>query len=211
MAGADGSTPCRAIIGRMRKRPEKTEQTKAELTEAFWRLYATTPVEKISVSQVCTTAGYNRATFYLHYRDIYDLLESIEARLLEGMTECVEGCMKRLAADSGKLALIAALKDVIVYYERNKRYIVVLLGAQGDPSFTIRLKDALKPLWRRYVITDTGDHSDQELDLMLEYTLSGTLFMVSRWLQEPGDISAVEIGKLVYDTSIRDLGQRAAK
>ena len=46
---------------------------------------------------------------------------------------------------------------------------------------------------------------------MLEYTLSGTLFMVSRWLQEPGDISAVEIGKLVYDTSIRDLGQRAAK
>lgn len=195
----------------MRKRPEKTEQTKAELQEAFWRLYATTPVEKISVSQVCTTAGYNRATFYLHYRDIYDLLESIESRLLEGMTACVELCMKHLAADSSKLALISALKDVIVYYERNKRYIVVLLGAQGDPSFTIRLKDELKPLWRRYVITDTGDHSDQELDLMLEYTLSGTLFMVSRWLQDPGDISAVEIGKLIYDTSIRDLGQRAAK
>lgn len=194
----------------MKRRPEKTEQTKAELREAFWSLYEQMPIEKVSVRAVCEQAGYNRATFYLHFHDIYDMLELIEAELLSGMTSCVESCMQRLAADGGKLALMAALKDVIVYYERNKRYIVVLLGAQGDPSFTIRLKDALKPLWRRYVITDSGEHTEQELDLMLEYTLSGTLFMVSRWLQDPGDISAVEIGKLVYDTSIRELGARAA-
>ena len=195
----------------MAKRPQKTEQTKADIREAFWRLYAAAPIEKISVRQVCETAGYNRATFYLYFQDIYDLLELIEAELLAGMTACVESCMQRLAKGSGKLALMAALKEVITFYERNKRYIVVLLGPQGDPAFTIRLKDALKPLWRRYVIVETGDHTEQELDLMLEYTLSGTLFMVSRWLAEPGDISAVEIGKLVYDTSIRDLAARAGQ
>lgn len=195
----------------MAKRPQKTEQTKADIREAFWRLYADSPIEKVSVRQVCELAGYNRATFYLYFQDIYDLLESIEAELLAGMTACVESCMQRLEKSNGKLALMAALKEVIVFYERNKRYIVVLLGPQGDPSFTIRLKDALKPLWRRYVITQTGDHTEQELDLMLEYTLSGTLFMVSRWLAEPGDISAVEIGKLVYDTSIRDLSARAGQ
>lgn len=195
----------------MAKRPQKTEQTKADIREAFWRLYADSPIEKVSVRQVCELAGYNRATFYLYFQDIYDLLESIEAELLAGMTACVESCMQRLEKSSGKLALMAALKEVIVFYERNKRYIVVLLGPQGDPSFTIRLKDALKPLWRRYVITQTGDHTEQELDLMLEYALSGTLFMVSRWLAEPGDISAVEIGKLVYDTSIRDLAARAGQ
>lgn len=195
----------------MAKRPQKTEQTKADIREAFWRLYAEKPIEKVSVRQVCETAGYNRATFYLYFQDIYDLLESIEVELLDGMTACVESCMQRLEKSSGKLALMAALKEVIVFYERNKRYIVVLLGPQGDPAFTVRLKDALKPLWRRYVITQTGDHTEQELDLMLEYTLSGTLFMVSRWLAEPGDISAVEIGKLVYDTSIRDLSARAGQ
>lgn len=201
----------RVIIGPMAKRPKKTEQTKADIREAFWRFYAESPIEKVSVRQVCELAGYNRATFYLYFQDIYDLLESIEAELLAGMTACVESCMQRLEKNSGKLALMAALKEVIIFYERNKRYIVVLLGPQGDPAFTIRLKDALKPLWRRYVITQTGDHTEQELDLMLEYTLSGTLFMVSRWLAEPGDISAVEIGKLVYDTSIRDLAARAGQ
>ncbi len=194
----------------MRKRPEKTEQTKADLEEAFWRLYETSPVEKVSVSAVCERAGYNRATFYLHFKDIYDLLESIESRIANGMTACVETCMQRLAADTSKLALMAALKDVIAYYERNRRYIVVLLGPKGDPAFTVRLKDALKPLWRRYVIQDAGQHTEQELDLMLEYTLAGTLFMISRWLADPGDIGVVEMGKLVYDTSIRDLSARAS-
>ena len=195
----------------MNKRPQQTERTKADIREAFWRLYAKVPIEKVSVRQVCELAGYNRATFYLYFRDIYDLLESIENNLIDGMTACVEGCMRKLEGDSSKLALVSALKDVVVFYERNKRYIVVLLGPQGDPAFTLRLKDALKPLWRRYVITDAGSHSEQELDLMLEYTLSGTLFMISRWLQEPGGISAAEIGKLVYDTSIRELNIRAAK
>ena len=77
----------------MKKRPEKTEQTKADLKEAFWRLYADKPIEKITVGEVCKLAGYNRGTFYLHYRDLYEMLATIEASLLEGMTECVVSCM----------------------------------------------------------------------------------------------------------------------
>ena len=37
----------------MRKRPDKTAQTKTDLKEAFWRLYAEKPLEKITVGQVC--------------------------------------------------------------------------------------------------------------------------------------------------------------
>ena len=58
----------------MAKRSERTQQTKADFQEAFWRLYSTTPMEKITVAQVCQLAGYNRATFYLHFSDIYDFL-----------------------------------------------------------------------------------------------------------------------------------------
>lgn len=193
----------------MAKRTERTQQTKEDFEEAFWRLYTTMPLEKITVSRLCELAGYNRATFYLHFSDIYELLGSIEDRLLEGMTSCVEQCMRRLKEDSSKPSLLAALKDVVLYYERNKRYILVLLGPQGDPSFTLRLKDALKPLWRRYVLKEDCTRSEQEIDLALEFVLSGSLFMVSRWLQDPGDISAVEMGKLFYDVAIREVNERS--
>ena len=195
----------------MGKRPERTEQTKADLEQAFWRLYADAPVEKVTVGQVCALAGYNRGTFYLHFRDLYDLLDSIEGELLAGMTDCVESCMKRLREDSGKLGLIAACKDVVLYYERNKDYIAVLLGERGDPAFVRALKDDLKPLWREYVIGPDADaeRTEAETDLLLEYTLSGTLFMISRWLSQPGATSARALAHLIYDLSIKDVAQRA--
>ena len=194
----------------MTKHSERTQQTKADFQEAFWRLYSTTPMVKITVAQVCQLAGYNRATFYLHFSDIYDLLQTIEDSLLEGMAAVAEENLKRLGTDNSKPALVSALKNVLVYYEKHKRYILVLLGPQGDPRFTMRLKDAYKPLWRRYIIKDTGSHSEQEIDLMLEFVLSGTLSMIASWIQDPGDISLVEMGKLVYDVAIRQVAALAA-
>lgn len=193
----------------MRKRPEKTEQTKADIREAFWRLYAVKPLEKITVGEVCGLAGYNRGTFYLHFQDLYDLLAQIESELLDGMTACVEKCMKRLQRDSSKLSCIAACKDVVLYYERNKSYITVLLGADGDPSFVYRLKDNLKPLWRKYVIGNATNRSESDIDLLLEYTLAGTLFMISRWLTDPGSTTAPQLAHLIYDYSIKDVRARA--
>ena len=35
-------------------------------------------IEKITVGQVCELAGYNRGTFYLHFQDLYEMLEVIE-------------------------------------------------------------------------------------------------------------------------------------
>lgn len=194
----------------MRKRPEKTEQTKADLKEAFWRLYAEKPIEKITVGEVCELAGYNRGTFYLHFQDLYDMLHGIEDTLLAGMTDCVEACMKRLEADSGKVSLIAACADVVLFYERNKPYIVILLGERGDPAFIYQLKDNLKPLWRRYVVNSDSKRTEQELDLLLEYTLSGTLFMISRWLKDPNGASAKQLAHLVYDFAIKDVRKRSA-
>ena len=199
----------RAMLHPMRKRPEKTDQTKRDLREAFWRLYTTQPFEKITVGQVCELAGYNRGTFYLHYHDLPEMLESIECELLQGMTDCVESCMRRLKRDSSKVSCIAACKDVVLYYERNREHIAVLLGEQGDPSFVYRLKENLKPLWREYVIDTSSTRSDGELDLLLEYTLTGTLFMISRWLANPGTMSARQLAHLVYDYSIKDVRSRS--
>ena len=197
------------MLHSMRKRPEKTEQTKADLREAFWRLYATRPIEKITVGQVCELAGYNRSTFYAHYQDLFAMLEGIEDQLLVGMTECVERCMKRLQHDSSKASCIAACADVVLFYERNKSYIGMLLGERGDPRFVHRLKTNLKPLWREYVIGNGVTRPEREVDLLLEYTLAGTLFMISRWLSNPGQTSARELAHLVYDFSIKEARQRA--
>ena len=186
----------------------RQQRTRRSIVNAFLALRSEKPIEKITVSEVCKLAGYNRGTFYLHYRDLYEMLATIEASLLEGMTECVEVCMKRLRSDSSKVGLIAACKDVVLYYERNKPFITVLLSERGDPAFVYKLKANLKPLWREYVIDADDARSEGEIDLMLEYTLAGTLFMISRWLSNPGSTSARQLAHLIYDFSIKDVRNR---
>ena len=39
------------------------------------------------------------------------------------------------------------------------------------------------------------------------YTLAGTVYMISRWLQNPGKASVFQLTHLVYDFSIQDLKQ----
>lgn len=192
----------------MPRQTDRREITRSDLLQAFWGLYARQPMESITVGQVCEEAGYSRATFYQHFHDLYEVLETIETAQLDGMAACVQACLGSLAGDHRKLARLSALKDVIAYYERNKRYVDVLLGTKADPRFVLKLKNRLKPLWRSYVVRSRADHSEAEIDLVLECTLTGTLFMVSSWLQNPGDVSKGRMGRLIYDVAIRDVSRR---
>ena len=62
----------------MAKRPHITETTRKNLIDAFWKLYQTKPIERISVREITDIAGYNRGTFYLYFKDVHDVLEQIE-------------------------------------------------------------------------------------------------------------------------------------
>jgi hypothetical protein len=43
-------------------------------------LYMTRRIDKITVREVTTKAGYKRGTFYEYFRNVYDVLEQIEAQ-----------------------------------------------------------------------------------------------------------------------------------
>ncbi len=60
-----------------RKTDRRIEFTQSLIRDTLFDLMETTPVEKITVSRLCEEACINRSTFYLHYRDIQDVVEQI--------------------------------------------------------------------------------------------------------------------------------------
>ena len=74
----------------MKKQPQITEQTKDNLRSAFWTLYSSKPIDKITIKEITDLAGYNRGTFYLYYKDVYDIFASIEAELLQASEQILE-------------------------------------------------------------------------------------------------------------------------
>ena len=49
----------------MRKQPEVTEQTKANLRTAFWSLYKEKAIEKITIKEITDAAGYNLSLIHI--------------------------------------------------------------------------------------------------------------------------------------------------
>ena len=56
----------------------RVRYTKRALTQALVQLVQERPVSKISVKELCERADVNRSTFYAHFRNPHDLLQSIE-------------------------------------------------------------------------------------------------------------------------------------
>ena len=171
----------------MKKQPQVTEQTRANLRQAFWELYLEEPLEKITVKQITDRAGYNRATFYLYFKDMYDVLQQIEDELL-GMLERLlhERLMREKEADFS--AHVGVLLEIARRYGPQ---FSVLLGDRGDPAFARRFKRVLVPLLDQFMVTERA-LTPYEADLLREFYLSGILSVVVAWLNDPQDMSIAE-------------------
>lgn len=58
-------------------------KTKRNIRNAFLELRSKRHLEKITVKELCERAEISKATFYLHYRDIYDLSEQLQMEVIE--------------------------------------------------------------------------------------------------------------------------------
>ena len=74
-----------------RRQDMRWQRTERHLMEEFGAALATTPLEKITVAGLARAAEINKATFYLHYRDVYDLagvyVEARAARVVQEMDD----------------------------------------------------------------------------------------------------------------------------
>ena len=163
----------------MKKQPQVTEQTRANLRQAFWELYAEKPVEKISVREITDRAGYNRATFYLYYHDVYELLEEIEAMVLGNIERLVN---ERLLKGE-KLEFSQHMSLILRLAQRSRDYTRVLLGPHGDPAFSDRLKEIISPLVDRFFLPE-AELDEQARRVVREFYLSGILAIIRAWTAE---------------------------
>ena len=104
----------------MSGKPVKTDmrwiRTERHLLSAFGEAIETTPIEKITVTGVSRAAEVNKATFYLHYRDIFDLAQSY---------------VDQLARDT-----VEELGDASVLFSEPRRFVSTLMKALADEEKT---------------------------------------------------------------------------
>ena len=163
----------------MAKNPAQVAQTKKNLKDAFWILYKEKRIDKISIKEITDKGGYNRGTFYLYYKDVYDILEQIEDELLNSLDDVSESMIKFLISSQDYLE---DYNKFLEYFRVNNEYISVLLGENGDAYFQSKYKDMLKSHIKKHINMNALEYSEDTVDFSLEFFISGLLGLILYYL-----------------------------
>lgn len=68
----------------------REKKTKRAITNAFLELRSKKPIERITVKELAENAEISKATFYLHYRDIYNLSASLENQVIQEVLKVIK-------------------------------------------------------------------------------------------------------------------------
>jgi hypothetical protein len=174
----------------MHKQAEITEQTRQNLIEAFWSFYTTKRIDKITVKEITNKAGYNRGTFYEYFQDVYEVLEVIENISLPTLDELPP----LVDVNSNSPGFI---NSFMALYQEKYKYYNHLLGDNGDPAFQRKLKNSLKSSII-LALKNKEEVDLEEIDIMLEYILSGMIGILIYMFQQKPNLSKEKIISLQY-------------
>jgi AcrR family transcriptional regulator len=182
------------------KKQEISTETKKNLEEVFWKLYAQKPINKITIGELTDLAGYNRGTFYLYYQDIYDMLSHVEdaviQRLQDNMpTVNAEEYQKVEKTWETVFPLIVANAEKM--YEMEGEHMTILLSAHANMSFYNRLKQEMLDVMKEIMKEIEPDTKEAEMDYILHFYVSGILDIVTTWHRNECDISSDEMVRII--------------
>ena len=72
----------------------RVRYTKMVINQSIAALLQQKPFHKVSLAEVCKFAEINRATFYRHYKDLYDWKEQLEQECLDRTKAVLENCQE---------------------------------------------------------------------------------------------------------------------
>lgn len=162
------------------------------IKEAFLTLLEEKPINKITVKELCEKADINRATFYTHFSDCFDLLEKIEGDILAEFERSLS-----LVEKYDVTVLVSAICDII---DGNKRVLKLIAfeGASSSliPKMIAAARESSISYWGKLLKA-----SEEELEMLYIHLSNGLTRVVAEGYEKFGRETLIDfIDKVVKST-----------
>ncbi len=176
----------------LKKEDRRVRRTKKLLTQALTELLQKKQVNEITVKELTDLADMNRGTFYLYYRDIYDMLEKTE----DSMFEALEAILQSHEIQDMAVQMKSILLDVFSFIEENQEMCRVLLSPNGDMSFLHRLNDVLREKCLRFFRTAEPSATEDSIGYQYSFLVYGTAGLIRAWVNRNCAESPAQMAEL---------------
>ena len=180
----------------------RVRKTRRQLRECLITLLKEKKVQDITVRELTDMADLNRGTFYLHYKDVFDLLEKTEAELQDDFNQLV---CKHDAVDLKQRPSVIFNEIYSLVYD-NADLIEILLGENGDLNFVNRLKQLIREKCLEDWMEVFRSGNAAAFDAFFSFIVSGCIGLVQYWLQTGLKETPEQMAKLTEHIITKGIG-----
>lgn len=180
----------------------RVRKTRRQLRECLITLLKEKKVQDITVRELTDMADLNRGTFYLHYKDVFDLLEKTESELQEDFNQLV---CKHDAVDLKQRPSVIFNEIYSLVYD-NADLIEILLGENGDLNFVNRLKQLIREKCLKDWMEVFRSGNAAAFDAFFSFIVSGCIGLVQYWLQTGLKETPEQMAKLTEHIITKGIG-----
>lgn len=169
-------------------------KTRRQLKKGLAALMKEKSVNQITVKELVEEVDINRSTFYLHFKDIQDLLREIE----ENMEAQIKRAIEEHPIVSGNENAFYFIEDMFLVLDEEREISKALIGPNGDMGFIHRIERIIKEN-SRGTLEKMFPGKKEDLKYFYAFCLSGCLGLVKVWLNEGEEKSPEEMAQMTFN------------
>lgn len=160
-----------------KKLDRRIRKTKQTLLQSLTKLMSKKKINNITVKELTDLADVNRSTFYLYYKDIFDMVDKIESELIDNFSKAYGKFSKEATTYDDLLHFFIYLFEFV---QNNGEMFKIFICQSGEYTFIEKLKDAIKD----FKIPLDNTSSEIEANYCMPFAISGCIGVVQQWLND---------------------------
>lgn len=163
----------------------RQKKTLRAISRAFYVLRKQKKLEAITVTELCKAAEISKATFYLHYRDIFDLSERLQQEVVEAIFARMDDPMTVLTDYSG------FMQSCVQAVEQESERIHVIFSDTQIGALPLNILQYLK----EHIFANAPQlRDDPRIQVLLTYHVMGSYYAC---MENPGQIGYKQVLKIL--------------
>ena len=168
--------------------------TKRVIKEKFLELLDEKPINKITVTELCSKCEINRATFYRHYDDVYDLMNKLEMQFTAELKDAI-------TVSKDDYTISGFTEEILEVILKNKDLSRILFSKRTGKEFLhdilVIAHNKCLEKWKQ----SNKEVTENQVHYLCTFISNGTIGVLEEWIQKDYQDPANEIADLIENIS----------
>ena len=173
-----------------RSNNERYQTTENKIIDAFIQLLPEKELAQITVSELCRVCGIHRTSFYLHFQDVYDLMDAVESRLAGYYADLFEEPQEHYNIGRRFQKLFSFI------YQHQEFYAVYWKRAKGLSVLDAALSEETEHKMIQ-TAANYGFETEEELHFHRVFFKAGLAALIGYWLSRGCPETPEELGNIL--------------